>query len=173
MRTSIVLTLIGADRPGLVEALAREVTSHGGNWEESRMARLAGKFAGILRVSVPAERAAALSTALGALESAGLRTLVEASSADETPARALWHLEVVGNDREGIVRDVSAVLAARGVNVEELRTSCEPAPLGGGTLFRAIALLSAPPSASLDDLRERLEALGDDLIVEASLADEF
>ena len=56
MRTSLVLTIIGDDRPGIVEQLAEEVLDAGANWEESRMARLAGKFAGLLRVSVEAGR---------------------------------------------------------------------------------------------------------------------
>ena len=51
--TDLVLTLIGSDRPGLVEAVAEVIAGHGGNWLESRMAHLAGKFAGILRVEIP------------------------------------------------------------------------------------------------------------------------
>lgn len=169
MRTSLVLTLIGPDRPGLVEALAREIATHGGNWEQSRMAQLAGKFAGILRVSVPTARAAELVAALQAFEDKGLRTVVESAGAEPPPGLARWRLEVVGSDREGIVRDVSRALAERAVNVEELRTSCEDAPVGGGRLFRAAALLSAPASASVDEVRTRLEAIADDLMVEVSL----
>ena len=63
--TDLVLTLIGPDRPGLVESLAKRVTAHGGNWVESRMAHLAGQFAGILRVEVPPENVAAASGGAG------------------------------------------------------------------------------------------------------------
>ena len=52
---NLVLTLIGPDRPGLVEAVAQPIAANGGNWLESRMAHLGGKFAGILRVDVPAD----------------------------------------------------------------------------------------------------------------------
>lgn len=168
LRTSLVLTLIGTDRPGLVEAISELVALHGGNWEESRMAHLAGKFAGILKVEVPATRADELIASLSTLENRGLRVMVEPSESDATDDEATvsWQLEVVAHDREGIVRDISHVLAARGVNVEDLSTACEAAPLAGGTLFRARARLRAPKTATVDDLRRALESLSDDLVVD-------
>jgi glycine cleavage system regulatory protein len=171
MRSQLVLTLIGRDRPGLVEALSAQVAKHGGNWEESRMAHLAGKFAGILRVSVPANAASALAQALAGLEREGLRIVVESSEppADAKTAGRRIRLELVGDDRAGIVRDISRALATRGVNVDELHTRCEDAPMGGGQLFRAEALLRAPAEVAIDDLRAQLEGLADDLMVELTL----
>ncbi len=170
MRTQLVLTLIGRDRPGLVEALSTEVAQHGGNWEESRMAQLAGKFAGILRIAIDADRAAGLARALASLEREGLRVLVEGAEAlaDSSKGRPA-HLVLVGNDREGIVRDLSRALAGRSVNVEELETSCEAAPMGGGSIFRASASLLIPSELSVDALRGALESLADDLMIEISL----
>ena len=170
MRSQLVLTLIGRDRPGLVEAVSAEIARHGGNWEESRMAHLAGKFAGILRVSVPAEAAAPLAQALARLEREGLRVIVEGAepSVAAGGGRRL-RLELVGNDRQGIVRDISQALARRKVNVDELHTSCEDAPMGGGQLFRATALLGVPPEIAIEELRATLEDLADDLMVELSL----
>lgn len=169
-RTQLVLTLIGLDRPGLVETIAAEVARHNGNWEESRMARLAGHFAGLLRVSVSSDAAQPLADALTRLSSAGLKLIVEPVHAltPVAPSRPL-RLELVGNDRPGIVRDLARVLARRGVNVGELETSCEAAPMAGGTLFRASALVSVPQDVALDDLRTALESLADDLMVELSV----
>jgi glycine cleavage system regulatory protein len=169
MRSQLVLTLIGRDRPGLVEALSAQVAKHGGNWEESRMAHLAGKFAGILRVSVPSAAASALAQALTGLEREGLRIVIESSEAESKSAGRRLRLELVGNDRAGIVRDISRALATRGVNVDELHTRCEDAPMGGGQLFRADAVLLAPAEIAIDDLRAQLEGLADDLMVELSL----
>lgn len=170
MRSQLVLTLIGRDRPGLVELMAEQVAKHGGNWEESRMAHLAGKFAGILRVSVPAEAAAALTKALTALEREGLRVLVEdAESGPEGGEAKRLRLELIGDDRAGIVRDISQALARRRVNVDELHTSCEDAPMGGAQLFRATATLRVPAEVAIDELRSTLEALADDLMVELTL----
>lgn len=170
MRSQLVLTLIGLDRPGLVETIAAEVARHGGNWEESRMARLAGHFAGLLRVSVPQDAAQPLQDALSRLSSAGLKVVVEpvGASAPAGSGRQL-HLELVGNDREGIVRDLARVLSRRNVNVEQLETSCEAAPMAGGMLFRATALVRVPADVSIGDLRAALESLADDLMVELSV----
>lgn len=169
MNAALVLTVIGPDRPGLVEALAETVAAHGANWLESRLARLSGHFAGMVRVSVPGERAEALAHALGALE--GLRVLVESEGAGEVEDTPLLVLELLGQDRPGIVREVSRALAARGVNVEELETECTSAPMSGELLFRARARLRLPPETSARELREALEKLADELMVDISLAD--
>jgi glycine cleavage system regulatory protein len=154
----------------LVEAIAAEVTKHGGNWEQSSMARLAGKFAGVLCVAIDAEQAESLTRALGQLERQGLRVLVEdVQSAAAGIAGRRARLALVGNDHEGIVRDLSHALVAQGVNVEELDTQCEAAPVGGGSLFRANAVLMLPSELAIDTLQAALEALADDLMVEIHL----
>jgi glycine cleavage system regulatory protein len=169
---SLVLTLIGDDRPGLVEALANVVTEHGGNWEESRMSRLAGKFAGILQVSVAERQTQDLVRALGELESAGLRLLVEPSRAEERDGECrTFALELLGHDRPGIIREISQALAGRGVNVEELTSGCTSAPMSGELLFSACARLCVPKEVSVDELRDVLEALASDLMVDLTLAE--
>ncbi len=135
------------------------------------MAQLGGRFAGMLLVTVDPERAVELEAALNELPTRGLRVIVQ--RADITPSdnshlRRL-RLELVGNDREGIIRDISRALAARGVNVEELRTECDSAPMSGTPLFRMVADLASPHSIALDELREVLESLANDLMVDISL----
>ena len=169
MRASMVLTLIGPDRPGIVELLADTVAAHGGNWEQSRMAQLAGQFAGILNVSLPEERLPELHRALEALAAKGLRVVSEATGLREPGAFRGLRLEITGNDREGIVRDISRALAARGVNVEELDTSRESAPMAGGPLFHARALLRVAPDLDVQELRHALERIADDLMIDVAL----
>ncbi|MFP6613171.1 MAG: ACT domain-containing protein [Pirellulales bacterium] len=168
--TTLVLTIIGADRSGLVDSLADVISGHGGNWMESRMAHLGGKFAGILRVSVPAENADALLSAFKELERMGLGVHAEAdptvaSGEDFIPVT----LELLGNDRPGIVREITHVLAAQGVNVEEFHTECTEAPMSGGQLFRAKAQLRLPPSLDRDALRREIEQVAHDLMVDINL----
>jgi glycine cleavage system regulatory protein len=171
MRASLVLTVIGPDRPGIVEQLASTVAAHGGNWEQSRMARLAGQFAGILSVSVPRDNATALGRALDGLLDAGLRVVSQASGTEERESLRSYRLSLVGDDREGIVRDLARALSSRQINVEELDTRCESAPMSGQLLFHAAALLHVPASVSIDSLKKTLEALADDLMVELSLVE--
>jgi glycine cleavage system regulatory protein len=167
----LVLTLIGSDRPGLVEAVAEPIAAHGGNWLESRMAHLAGKFAGILRIEVPAERAPALVKALAALEERGLRVIVEASPpATQPEPRRIMELELVGLDRPGIVREISHALVEHGVNIEDLTTDRSSAAMSGELLFRARARVHVPPEADVAGLQARLEKVAGDLMVHVQLA---
>lgn len=171
MKTSVVLTCIGPDRPGLVEALARVVALHEGNWVESQMTRLAGQFAGLLRVELPGANADELTRALEALSSDGLRITLEPADPGEPRAGSrLCQLSLVGRDHPGIVRDISQVLASRNVNVETLETSVSSAPESGEPLFRATASLVAPGSVSVEELRTRLEEIANDLMVDIEFA---
>ncbi|SDS69982.1 glycine cleavage system protein R [Pseudomonas oryzae] len=168
----LVLTVIAPDQPGLVEKLANCVAEQGGNWLESRMARMAGQFAGILRVAVPGERHAALEQALQALAGQGIRVLLAPSGPEPGAERQAIHLELVGNDRPGIVRDITRLLSEHGVNVESLTTEVLSAPMSSEPLFRAEAELGVPGGMPLHLLRQHLEALADDLMVELVLSSE-
>ena len=173
MKVSIVLVLIGPDRPGLVELLAQTVSAHGGNWLESRMSHLAGQFAGILRVEVAQERAEALRAALTALESDGLQVVVQSSPGSESSKKEQkLSLALVGTDRPGIVREISQALAERNVNVDELHTECGTAPMSNERLFRARAELRVPASLSISDLRSHLEEISTDLIVDIEFSED-
>lgn len=163
---SLILTVIGPDRPGLVRALSQAVAAHGGSWLESRMARLAGQFAGIVRLEAPE----ALLADLRALESEGLRIVAQADAGSEAAAEGAPEehlaLEVVGNDRPGIVRDITRILADHAVNIEELTTDVTSGSFSGGALFRATALLRAPNAAAAEAMRAGLERLGNELMVD-------
>jgi len=164
------MTIIGRDRPGLVESVARVVAQNGGNWLESRMSRLGGQFAGILRVEVPAGQEQRMVSALQALSVEGLTVVVHSDQSSQTavPIR-LNILEIVGQDRPGIVNQITHALAEHKVNVEELETECASAAMSGETLFKARAKLSIPESASAAEIRKHLEKIAEDLIVEISL----
>jgi glycine cleavage system regulatory protein len=168
--TPLTLTLIARDRPGLVGALSERVTAAGGNWLESRMARLAGQFAGILLVEVPEANADDLVAALRGLEAEGLHVTAERGlGAEPAQARHLLTLELVGHDRPGIVRDIARALAGRGVNIEELETEVVSGSFSGDALFKASARLRAPADVSLDELRGTLEGLANELMVDVDL----
>ncbi len=172
MQRMLVMTVIGADRPGLVESVADVIVRHGGNWLESRMSRLGGQFAGILRLAVPTENEVRLVRALNELQGAGLSVIVhpDATTAAKPMAR-LSKLEIVGQDRPGIVRQITHTLAKHGVNVEELQSECASAAMTGEPLFNACATLSIPNSCDTQELRRELEKIAADLIVDISFAD--
>jgi len=169
MSQSIVMTLIGKDRPGLVEAVSAVIEEYGGNWEESRMVQLAGEFAGLVHVSVPDAKATGLETALRDL--GGVAVVVSRTAVEEAPGgdTHFLKLEVVGQDHPGIVHRLSQEIAAYKVNIEELDSELRSAPMSGETLFHATARLRAPKGLSLEELTATLEEIASDLMVELHL----
>jgi glycine cleavage system regulatory protein len=172
MQVPLVMTIIGPDRTGLVESVARVVADHGGNWLESRMCRLGGEFAGILRIELPVEKRQMLLGALQALQGRGLTVVVrpDEAAASVTQGRQT-KLEIVGHDRPGIVREITSALARANVNVEEFYSECVSAPMSGETLFKAVARLQLPDGCDLAALKTELEKIAADLLVDISFAE--
>lgn len=159
------MTVLAADRTGIVKTVSETIAEHGGNWLESRMARLAGQFAGILRVECGEERIEDLIAALSALSEVGISVQVKREGVAEEEPRMLLTLDVVGNDRPGIVKALSAAIAGAGANVEDLHTALESAPMAGHPLFHAKGVVSLPEGLSPGALVASIEALGEDLAV--------
>jgi len=168
---TFVLTLLGDDRPGLVSALSSRINAHGASWERSQMSRLAGKFAGIAVVTVADDRYDALVGDLEGLGADGLQVTLDRTDAPEDTAPVHFTLDLLGSDRPGIVAEISAALAALGVNIEDLATDVREAPMAGGTLFEAHAVLDAPADVSSETLSATLEQLADELMVDITLSD--
>ncbi len=171
MQKPLVMTIIGKDRTGLVEVLARLIADNHGNWLESRMCRLGGEFAGILRVGVPEEMEQKLIQALRALYSEGLTLIIrpDDSGVVAGPARSA-SLSIVGLDRPGVIYQISAALSRHGINVEELESECFSAPMSGETMFSAMARLQIPESCMEEEIRRELEKIGGELMADISFA---
>lgn len=168
--TTLVLTLVGDDRAGLVAAIADVVGAHGGNWENSRLAELAGAFAGVVEVSVPAQRADALRVALAAVP--GLVTVaVEATATRADDATSRVDVRVLGNDHPGIVREITAALSAHGLSIERMTTETRDAAMSGGRLFEASLTAVVPAGVRLVDVQSELERLAAEIQVDLTLAE--
>lgn len=168
--TQLVLSIVGDDRAGLVSALAEEVAAHGGNWERSELTELAGTFAGIVLVSVPGERAGELTTALQRLDGL-LRVGVHSGhAAASAPAFAAMTFTVLGNDRPGIVRDVTAAITAHALSVDSFRSRTLDAPMSGGRLFEAVVAVRLPAVTDAATLTAALERLAGEIQVDLTVA---
>lgn len=159
------MTVLAPDRTGIVQRLSETIAEHGGNWLESRMARLAGQFAGILRVECDESRIDGLVEALEAMGDEGISVQVEREVAEPSSSKVQLALDVIGNDRPGIVRALSAAIAGVGANVEDLHTALESAPMSGHPLFHAKGIVSLPDGVAAGTLSNAIESLGDDLAV--------
>jgi glycine cleavage system regulatory protein len=169
MQIHLVLTVIGRDRPGLVSAVSETIAAGGGNWLDTRMARLAGQFAGMLLVAIAPDKADALVASLRQLEAQGLHFVIEKSEEQTPDSGRTLRLELVGLDRPGIIRDISHVLAAQNVNIAELESERVSGSFSGEAMFKAKARLTLPDGLSLEELRQSLEALAHELMVDLSL----
>ena len=169
MQTRILLTVMGADRPGLTEALAAAVLDAGGNWLESYLSRLGGKFVGSALVDLSPGGVERLRENLARSVASALR--VEIVPADEDIVEGeLVELILTGQDRPGIVHEISAVLARLGANIVELETRTEPSAWSGAEMFHARTRLALPEGLTNDALQAALEALSGDLMVDFETA---
>lgn len=165
----LVLTLVGDDRAGLVQAVARAIAAHDGNWEQSELAELAGAFAGIVLVSVPDDRVGQLTTELNAL--AGLLHITPHTGAEVAPPTGdRFVFTILGNDHPGIVREITRVLADRGVSIDRLTSRTLDAPMAGGSLFEATVEAHLPAGLDVDDVAAELERLAGEIQVDLTVA---
>lgn len=168
MESSLVFTLVGPDRPGLVQEVSNCVCKSGGNWDDCQLVQLSGYFAGLVRVRVDTERADALRTTLMDLN--GLDVNIVQGGAESESSRHLLYLELLSADRVGIVSDISRILTGYGANIEELHSSTDSAPMTGETLFRMNAVLTVEQGFNVESFRKELEDLADELVVDTAIS---
>ena len=170
MNSSYIITFIGDDRPGIVEQLSGVIKKNGGNWQESRLSQLGGKFAGLILVSLPADGGPALEADLGALATGNLSVSVTATgeSAMPLPGHNIV-LSVIGPDRQGIVQEISRALAQQQINVIEMDSRVSSAPMSAELLFRAQINAWIPETTNMENLRESLEKIADQMTLEIEL----
>lgn len=166
MRVTVILTVAGCDRPGLTRALADAVADAGGNWLESHLVQLRGMYVGSVLVELAEDHMQLLEDAVCAVDSTGLRvSLVRTGSEPVQQGHALT-LELVAQDRPGIVREVTTALAALSVNIDRFESSVENSSWSGARLFRATAQLELPTGVREEQVREALERLSGEIMVD-------
>lgn len=172
MTQSVILTVVGSDRPGLTRAIADAVFAAGGNWLESHLSRLGGKYVGSVLVELPADRLGELEIAARAIDAVGLNVSIVPSAGDEGRHGQPLGIEIVGQDRPGIVREVTTVLAGLDVNIEDFSTAIEDSAWSGAPLFRGKARLLVPTGVSTDQVREALERISGEIMVDFTVQPE-
>ena len=166
MSSFFIISIMTDDRPGIVDTLSGLVKDHSGNWLESRMTHLAGKFAGIVKIQINEANIAALESDLEQLKTKGWIINTEHSNTSSEDATPNAKISIVGNDRPGIVKDVAQALSGLAVNVLELNTQFESAAMSAEPLFKTKARVHIPESVDFDDVRDALEQLSNELMVE-------
>ena len=172
MRCSLVLGVMSEDRPGILDTLSGVITAHDGEWTESKMVSMAGQFAGILTVEIPSQEQQAFTGALRALSKQGLKVVVKRiqNDAEEASFRE-FRLDMIGQDRPGIVHEITRLLASYDINLEALESRIESASMSGETLFIATAEVHVPPTVDLTLLQDDFEELANELMVDIKLSE--
>ncbi len=172
MDTSYIITFIGDDRPGLVEELSCAIENNRGNWLESRLSQLGGKFAGLVLVSLPKESGPSLERGLKALSASGLSVRVTPTAQlASAPSGRQITLRVLGPDRLGIVKEVSHALAERRINVVEMDTHVGSAAMSAEMIFQARIDAQVPEDTDMDELHDSLEEIANHMTLEIDLED--
>ena len=170
--TSLVVSIVGADRHGIVSLLADRAQRYGANWAASRLTRLATEFAGTVHFEVPRENADALANALRGLESSGLQIVIARSDGAKVPdSLRSVELELIGEDRVGIVSRLTKILAERSVSIESIHTEIIRSGVSGKQTFKIEAHLLVPVALSVDALRVELGALASEMMVDIALGE--
>lgn len=170
MQSSLIITILGTDRSGLVKSLSEVVKNHNGNWQESRMVRMDGQFAGLAHVSIDTAHVETLSQALLALQSDDLQVLIKQTKSAKTSTKTL-SIELLGSDRLGIIHDITQQLSALNVNIEKLQSEQRIAPMSNETLFYAEIELGLPEGVTEVDIQDAFEEISDSLMVDVTFRD--
>lgn len=172
MKTPLILSVVGSDRPGLTEALAEAVLAAGGNWLDSHLSRLGGLYVGSVLVELEAEGVERLREAVRAVDARGLEVRIAPAVEGPGPAGEAVRFSLVGQDRPGIVRQVTGVLSGLDVNIETFESRISAEPHSGAALFNLEARLRLPPGVAAETVQAALEAISTEIMVDISLTPE-
>ncbi len=166
---TLVITVLGNDRKGLVDSLSHIIDSHNGSWVQSQMSELGGKFAGIVVATVPDGSVDACVTGLESLNALDIDIAVQVAAQSPTsPAEIGFDVDLVGPDRAGVVHELASALGTVDANILELVSETRDAPMAGGRLFEVQAWVAGPDQLTIDQLMDALTGLGTEFIVEVT-----
>ncbi|KXI26985.1 glycine cleavage system protein R [Paraglaciecola hydrolytica] len=164
----LIFTLVGPDKPGLISNLSKAVFERGGNWLGSNFSHMAGHFAGFVHIDLPAEKHDELIALFD--QHPDLRIHLVSAQAAVIQGQQTAQINIMGNDKAGIVQELTRVLNQFNLNIMQFDSSCTSAPNWGSPLFKAKAIVEIAPDVELVSLREALENIANDLMVDVELS---
>lgn len=160
----LVLTVIGQDKTGLVQSLSNILVNNHASWLASNLSHLSGYFAGVVEVEVPETHLTDLTSALTDVD--GLRVEIHDAVTHDALSSQEIEFVITGNDRKGIVQELSEIIHHKGASIAHFTSSRQSAPNWGGGLFHAVARVCLPMGMSPDVIAEALEELASDIVVD-------
>lgn len=164
----LVLTVTGSDRPGLTAALSQAVLDAGGNWQAGHLSRLGGLYVGSVLVELAPGQLAQFEASVRAIDAQGLTVTSQPAGDDPAAQQGALLFELIGQDRPGIIRQVTAILAGLGANIESLSSGEQTGAWGGERLFWAKVAATLPEGVSPEDVQAALEEISSEIMVDFS-----
>lgn len=163
----IIFTLVGQDKPGLISDLAKTVYAMGGNWLGSNFSHMAGHFAGFVQIDLPLDKHQALIEGLS--QHPDLKIHLLPGITEQPTDQQSVQIDITGNDKSGIVQDLTQILSQFNLNIVKFDSCIESAPNWGGELFKAKATITVATDFDLEALKESLESVANDLMVDIEI----
>ncbi len=165
-----VMTIKGQDQSGILEKLTKLIDDNQGNWLDAHIAQLAGKVAGLVIVDIPEDNSQFFEQSAREFPLADVRLELSKVANKDKHDHVVTRIGLISNDRPGIVRDITQHLSSLGVHINKLHSDCYPAPMAGHNIFAMQAEIELPEDCSEERLRNSLEGIADDLLVEFTLS---
>jgi len=172
MSQKLVITALGADRPGLVNELSDVLCSNKLNIEDSRMSVLGGEFAILLLVSGTAQAVEAFVANSQDIENSLKMKLTVKLTESKAASQQLipYDVDVVAIDNPGIVHNLASFFSSRQINIVDLETDRYAAPHTGTPMFSLHMTIGVPTDTVIASLRDEFMTTCDELNLDATLS---
>ncbi|AZI86657.1 glycine cleavage system transcriptional repressor [Kosakonia sp. CCTCC M2018092] len=167
----LVITALGADRPGIVNTITRHVSSCGCNIEDSRLAMLGEEFTFIMLLSGSWNAITLIESTLP-LKGAELDLLIvmkrtEARPRPDMPA-TVW-VQVDVPDSPHLIERFTALFDAHEMNIAELVSRTQPASVDGVPQLFIQITAHSPASRDASNIEQAFRALCTELKAQGSI----
>ncbi|MBM4270668.1 MAG: hypothetical protein FJ139_00715 [Deltaproteobacteria bacterium] len=166
MRSYVVFSSMGPDRPGLVREIAEFFSARGINIERSRGCVLGNEFGMVILTSGDNENIEGLINDLDILrKKTGLDIYVRKTKAPthrEVLPSIPYKLIAISIDRPGIIHQICKVLHDRMINIEDILTNVDHDPTTGANVFQMVCYFSLPPAVKIIDLKNAITRISDE-----------
>ena len=171
MTTKLVISALGADRPGIVDEISNIIYKHSLNIEDSRMTVLGGEFAMLLLVSGDQSSLDAIQTQVNEIEQAlQMRLMIKATSDSAPIQNAIpYAVEVTSLDHPGIVNNISSFFSQRDINIVNLHTESYSAPHTGTPMFALHMTIGITADTNIAKLRDAFMQACEELNLDAEM----
>lgn len=164
MKSTFVMTVMGPESLGIIKALAHTTHELGGTWDRSKVAKLEGRFAAIIKVAIEADRVAELKAAFEKEFASFTFTYAEPLAEGETATKNI-SLEVDCKDRAGIIKDIHNLMLNLNLKVVNMDSHRYEVAEIGAAVFSAKLNLEVPENTSAESVVDEIETLYENMRV--------